>query len=260
VTPSQVPEQQSASKVQKEPVGLQHVNELHTPPQQSVFVSHPARAGRQAQLAHRPDEHVPEQHSRPVEHRLPGDLQPHDLGVPKHAPPPQQSLSDEHGATSGPQLIWPHVPVHWTAQQSAASAEMSTQHDLAVVCACRLEASGQSLFGVQAFPAGQQRRLVPLPQGVLPAGHPQSESARLAHATPALQHDLPHGPVPAGQQHPALLHASPRLQHALPHATSPLAQVAASARNGFRIVALKPAAPAAASALRTARRECAAAA
>jgi hypothetical protein len=54
----------------------------------------------------------------------------------------------------------------------------------------------------QELPLGQHVRLAPLPQGVRPAGHPQTPLVRSAQATPDLQHTAPHGVVPAGQQNP----------------------------------------------------------
>jgi hypothetical protein len=108
-----------------------------------------------------------------------------------------------------------------------------------------------------ACPAAQHVRLTPVPQGVLPAGHPQKLAALSMHATPALQHFVPHGVVPLGQQHDVVgsEQAPPAGQHPWPHVAVPDGHVAAPPRNGRRRVAAAAAAAAAPSTLRAPRRE-----
>jgi hypothetical protein len=146
-----------------------------------------------------------------------------------------------------------------------------------------------------AVPDGQQVRPAELMHGVWPEGQPQIPLLALTHATPALQHDVPHGVVPDGQQQPELASEHVPLQHLSPqracplgHAHVPVArfwqatpalqqhgphgvvpalhgalvgplQVAASARNGFSTVAAAAAAAAPPRILSTPRRECEAA-
>jgi hypothetical protein len=50
----------------------------------------------------------------------------------------------------------------------------------------RLVAGGHP--GAHAVPAGQHVNAVPLPHGVVRAGHPQKLCAGETHATPLLQH------------------------------------------------------------------------
>jgi hypothetical protein len=69
-----------------------------------------------------------------------------------------------------------------------------------------------------AVPAGQQRRLAPVPHGVEPAGQPHMPCETLMHATPFRQQDVPHGVSPL-QQHVTVAgseHVSFLLQHPAP--------------------------------------------
>jgi hypothetical protein len=52
-----------------------------------------------------------------------------------------------------------------------------------------------------AWPAAQHLRLAPVPQGVVPDGHPHRPLLALTHATPLWQQFVPHGVVPFAQQH-----------------------------------------------------------
>ena len=65
---------------------------------------------------------------------------------------------------------------------------------------------------MHATPALQHVRALGGPQGVVPAGHPHTLLLGSTHAMPLLQHEAPHGVVPAAQQQllPALLQVFPR--------------------------------------------------
>jgi hypothetical protein len=119
----------------------------------------------------------------------------------------------------------------------------------------KVDADGQD--PLQAWPAAQQVRLVPLPHGVLPAGQPQKPRLWSMHGTPALQHEVPHGVVPDGQQQEVVgsEQMPPRGQQPCPHVAAPDGHVTAAPLNGRRSVAAAAAAPAAPSTLRAPRRD-----
>jgi TetR/AcrR family transcriptional regulator, regulator of mycofactocin system len=99
--------------------------------------------------------------------------------------------------------------------------------------------------GPHATPALQQVRLAPLPHGVVPAGQPQRLWETDWHATPALQHLLPQGVVPLGQQHELAgsVHVPPLTQQPWPQTGEPAGQVTAPPRNGRKKAAAAAAAP-----------------
>jgi hypothetical protein len=119
----------------------------------------------------------------------------------------------------------------------------------------KLEAKGQ--VELHAWPAGQQVSAVPLPQGVLPLGQPQKFWAWSAHGTPALQQDVPHGVVPAGQQQDVTgcEQVWPLAQQPLPQACAPAGQVTAVPRKGRSMVTPAAAAIVAATTLSAPRRD-----
>src|SRR5581483_1506996 len=81
--------------------------------------------------------------------------------------------------------------------------------------------------------------------------------AASTHATPVLQHCVPHGVVPRGQQHAEAgsVHVSPLGQQNCPHACAPARQVSAPAREGRNNKVPAAAAPLARRTLRALRRE-----
>jgi hypothetical protein len=109
---------------------------------------------------------------------------------------------------------------------------------------------------LHAAPAGQQRRLEPLPHGVVPLGQPHRPCAASIQATPLSQQRGPHGVVPAGQQHDVdgWEHDWRAWQQPFPHTDAPAGQVTAPPLKGRRIVVATAAAAAAPSTLSAPRR------
>jgi len=74
---------------------------------------------------------------------------------------------------------------------------------------------------VQGVVEGQQRVPSPLPQALVPGGHPQKPLALSMQATPPTQQDVPQGVWPGQQQVIDALseHVLPLGQHPVPQAT-----------------------------------------
>jgi hypothetical protein len=188
--------------------------------------------------------------------------------------------------TCPPGQLETHVPLEQHCPDGQGFDSEQGQTLTAVVGA------GAQALSPQAFPDGQHSKPRLLRQLVVPEGQPQIPLLALRHATPALQHDVPHGVVPDGQQQPEaasehvpLQHLSPQWACPLGHAHVPVERfwqampalqqhgphgvvpalhgalvgplhVAASARNGLSTVAAAAAAAAPPRIFSTPRREC----
>ena len=99
--------------------------------------------------------------------------------------------------------------------------------------------------------------MTPLPQGVVPAGHPQIPCDADWHAMPEVQHLSPQGVVPLGQQQEvaAFVHVPPEGQHPCPHTEVPAGQLTALPRKGRSKTAPTAAAAPPPRTLRARRRE-----
>ena len=126
------------------------------------------------------------------------------VDVPQRVDPVGQQMPLLHTWAEVQQLDVPH-PVSPEGQQTVFVHTLpflhgGLQHFVTIV---PVAATGvhPALVPVQAVPAGQHLREVPLPQGVVPAGQPHTLWAMSTHAIPLAQHEKPHGVVPFAQQH-----------------------------------------------------------
>ena len=111
--------------------------------------------------------------------------------------------------------------------------------------------------GPHAWPAGQHVREAPLPQGVVPAGHPQRPRLASTQAMPLWQQLVPQGVTPLGQQHDdaGSVQVPPFGQQPCPQTGLPAGQVTAPPWNGRRTTAPAAARAVAPSSLSAPRRE-----
>jgi len=111
----------------------------------------------------------------------------------KHTLGDGQSLSWLHWQKPPPPLLGPQLPEqHWAFVVHGWSTGVQEQSFAG--------AGGLGQPDWQLWPCGQQVRVLPVPHGTAPAGHPQKPRRLSTQATPAAQHAGPQGTLPDGQQ------------------------------------------------------------